>query len=544
VTVSGVWLFPFSVQPLTIDFAPFRSFIFGDAMAPPPTLIAGARVLTLDDADREFARADILVRDGRIAAIGPDLAPEQHLVPAERGSLRRIDATGRLAMPGLINGHFHSPGNMMAGALVDMPLELFMLFEVPPLAEIGASPRLAYVQTLLGAVEMLKGGVTAVHDDPYYNPYPTAETIDAVMRAYTDSGLRATVSINHPNRIEYEKYPFLAELLPAEVKDRMARARRFTATEIGELYSWYHSRWHGAADGRLRTAVSNSAPQRVTSDYFAALSDFSRRHDLPFNIHILETKLQRVLGEEMLGKSLIQYVRDLGFLDERMMVIHAIWIDERDIEALAEAGCTVAHNPVCNLKLGSGVMPFRRLVERGVPICLGSDERNTDDTINLWGVAKMAGLVHKIAEPDYRRWPQADEILRCLTRGGARGMRLQGETGCLAPGYRADIILLDLDTLAFTPLNDLRRQLVFCETGSSVVMTMVGGDIVVDRGRVLTVDESALKAEIRELHAEFRDGFTRTTEAARMLEPYYRAMYLKAAERDVGHNRWVGPMRP
>jgi cytosine/adenosine deaminase-related metal-dependent hydrolase len=500
-------------------------------------IIRNARVLTLDDRDTEYQSADILIEGDTIAAIGPGLA---EMLPAERrAGKREIDGTGLLAMPGLINGHFHSPGNLMNGALVDRPLELFMLYEVPPLAQEQDLGRLGYVQTLLGAVEMLKGGVTSVHDDPYYNPWPTEAAIGALMRAYADSGLRATVSINHPNIEEYERYPFLKDILPSEVKSRMNAARRWTADEITRLYLWFYDTWHGAANGRLRVAVSNSAPQRVTDDYFAALSDFSRLRDLPFNIHMLETKLQRVLGEEKWGKSLISHVHDLGFLDERMMVIHAIWTDEKDIALLAEAGCTVAHNPLCNLKLGSGVMPFRRLRNAGVPICLGSDERNVDDTINLWNVAKMAGLIHKITEPDYETWPTAAEILTCLTRNGARGMRLDHSVGTLAPGFAADLILIDLNTLAFTPLNDLRRQLVFCENGSSLVMTIVAGRVVVEHGKVLNVDEEALKAEVRSLFPVFQGTLRQTDAAARELAPYYREAYLKAAERDVGMNRWV-----
>ncbi len=503
------------------------------------TLIRNARVLTLDANDREFDRANILIEDQRITAIGVDVAP-----PPVAREVKVIDASGKLAMPGLINGHFHSPGNMMAGALRDMPLELFMLFEVPPLGQGAVGERLAYVQTLLGAVEMLKCGVTAVHDDPYHNPAPTQDGIDAIMQAYADSGIRATVSINHPNKIEHEKYPFLRELLPAEVIRQMDSVQPWTPDEIGALYRWFHGRWHGAADDRLRIAVSNSAPQRVTPAYFGELSAFSRRHDLPFDIHILETKLQRVLGAQKFGKSLVQYVKELGFLDERMLVIHAIWVDEHDMQALAQAGCTVAHNPVCNLKLGSGVMPFRRLVNHGIPIALGTDERNTDDTVNVWGAMKTAGLIHKIAERDYRDWPSAAEVLACATRGSARGMRRANDIGALAPGYQADLILVDLDTLAFTPLNDLRRQLVFCENGSSVTMTMVAGRVVVENGRVLTVDEAQLKAEVRELAIEFRSGLAATAEAAAELEPYYREMVLRAAATDVGLDRWVAPMTP
>ena len=500
------------------------------------TVVRAARILTLDDEDREFACADILVEDDRIAAIGVDL-------PIPPGA-RVIDAHGKLAMPGLINGHFHSPGNMMAGALVDRPLELFMLFEVPPLGEGKVSERLAYVQTLLGAVEMAKLGITAVHDDPYYNPEPSAAHVAAIMRADADSGLRATVSINHPNRPELAKYPYLDELMPAPLKARLEASRRWSATEIGAFYRDYHARWHGAENGRLRVAVSCSAPQRVEADYFATLSDFSRTHDLPFNIHMLETKLQRVFGIERLGKSLVQYVHDLGFLDERMLVIHAIWVDEADIELLAQSGCTVAHNPVCNLKLGSGIMPFRRLRQRGIPIALGTDERNTDDTINLWGVMKTAGLIHKIAARDDREWPTAAEILRAATHGSARGMRLDHTIGQLSPGYAADLILVDLDTLAFTPLNDLRRQLVFCENGGSVALTMVAGQVICENGRMLTVDERALRAEVRALAAESASERARVDSAARELEPYYRAMLERANAVDVGMNRWAAPMLP
>ena len=496
------------------------------------TLIQNARVLTLDDADREHASANILIEGDRISAIGPHVT---HPAPD-----RVIEARGKLAMPGLINGHFHSPGNLMCGALTDMPLELFMLYEVPPLGQGGVGQRMAYVQTLLGAVEMLRHGITAVHDDPYHNPEPVPAVIDSIMQAYADSGMRATVSINHPNKIEYEKYPFLENLLPAAVKAGMAQTRHWSADEIGELYRWFHGKWHGAANGRLRIAVSNSAPQRVSDDYFGVLSEFSKRHDLPFNTHILETKLQRVLGQEKFGKSLVRLVHDLGFLDERMLVIHAIWVDEADMELLAASGCTVAHNPVCNLKLGSGVMPFRRLAKHGIPIALGTDERNTDDTINLWGAMKTAGLIHKITAPDYRDWPSAAEVLACATRGSARGMRLERQIGQLAPGFQADLILVDLDTLPFTPLNDLRKQLVFCETGSSVTLTMVAGEIVMQDGHVLSVDESALKAEVRELAAEFAGSLDATRAAANLLEPYYHEMVLRAASTDVGMQRWAG----
>ena len=495
-------------------------------------LIRDARVLTLDDQDREWPRADVVIDSGEIKAIGPD-AGKGWPRPFER----TIEGDGLLAMPGLINAHFHSPGNLMKGCLPGMPLEVFMLHEVPPLAAAGDADRLAYVRTMLGALEMLTRGITAVHDDAYHVPTATRESIDAIMQAYRDAGIRATVAIDQPNVVEYAKYPFLAELLPDAERRAMDRAPRQSAEALLALYDHLIERWHGAADGRLAAAVSCSAPQRVTSEYFRALSDLSRRHDLPFNVHVLETKLQRVLGEEKYGKSLVRYVHDLGLLDERMMVIHAIWIDERDVELLASSGCVVAHNPVCNLRLGSGVMPYYALRAAGVPICLGSDEMNTDDTPNMWLVAKTAALLQTLATDEYRDWPAAPEMLAALTRGGARAVRRADRLGQLVPGFDADLVLLELDTPAFTPLNDLRRQLVFCEDGSSVRYTVVAGRVVCENGRVLTVDARALRAEARALMGAYREMLARTGRDAARLEPYYREMYLKAVARDVGLRR-------
>jgi 5-methylthioadenosine/S-adenosylhomocysteine deaminase len=285
--------------------------------------------------------------------------------------------------------------------------------------------------------------------------------------------------------------------------------------------------------------VSCSAPQRVTERYLQDLTEVSRQHDLPFNIHILETKLQRVLGQEKFGKSLIRHVHDLGCLDARKFIIHAIWIDAIDIGLMAEAGCCVGHNPIANLKIGSGVMPFRALRDAGIAIAIGTDEASVDDSANLWQAAKTVGLIQKITTPDWTRWPKAPEILDCVVRGGARSLRLNDKIGQIAPGFEADLILLDLDSLAYTPLNDLKRQLVYCENGASVVMTMVAGRIVVRDGKLLTVDETALKAEIREAMRDYKATFARIDEHAKSLLPYYQAMYARAVAQDVGMTRWL-----
>ncbi len=497
-------------------------------------LIRNARVLTFDAERRDLPRADILVDGARIAAVAADLDC------TDLADLEIIDGTGKLVMPGLINAHLHSPGNFLKGAVDDLPLELFMLYEIPPIGDTPLSARLYYLRTMLGAVEMLKLGITAVHDDAFFNPVPLPETADAIMTAYRDSGMRARVAIDQPNVVEYEKYPFLEAILPEAEKRAMRGAPLQSGAELIAFYRDFIGRWHGAAEGRLLASVSCSAPQRVTERYLVDLTALSQEFDLPFNIHILETKLQRVLGRTRYGKSLIRHVDALGCLDERKFVIHAIWVDQADIDLLARAGCCVGHNPVSNLKIGSGVMPFRALRDAGIPIALGTDEASVDDSANLWLAAKTLGLVQKIATPDWTRWPRAPEILDCVILDGARSLRLGHQIGQVVPGFEADLIMLDLDSLAFTPLNDLKRQLVFCETGASVVMTMVAGRIVVRDGRILTVDEAALKAEIRQVWGDYSADFARVDAHARRLLPYYRAMYDRAVAEDVGMTRWLG----
>jgi len=298
------------------------------------TLIKNAHILTMDDSFNEYHQSDILIEGTKISQIGPEIK-----APEDNRNLKIIDAAGKLVMPGLVNGHFHSPGNFMKGALDSLPLEIFMLYEVPPLSDSPPDPRHIYIRTMLSSLEMIKNGITAVHDDAYYVPYPTPDTIDGLMQSYADVGMRAVATIDQPNVVEYEKYPYLHDLLPEDLRSQMEKAPIMPESELLACYDHLIEKWNGAYQGRIKPGLSISAPQRVTTSYFEALSELSRKYDLPFDIHILETKLQRVLGKEKFGKSLVKYVDDLGFLFEQVMVIHAIWVNDDDIDIMAKSGC-------------------------------------------------------------------------------------------------------------------------------------------------------------------------------------------------------------
>src|SRR5258708_33174130 len=193
------------------------------------TIIHGARVLTMDPVGIDLATATVTIEDDTIVAVeAGDGVPRSS---PGNASVRVIDGTGHLLMPGLVNAHFHSSANHLKGSFDSLPLEIFMLFETP--AD-GArdDARTAYVSTLLGAVEMLKCGVTTVLDDAFFVPAPSASAIDAIMQAYVDSGIRASLALDQPNVPDIAKLPFLEDLLPP---DLLARARAPAAMDAAGL---------------------------------------------------------------------------------------------------------------------------------------------------------------------------------------------------------------------------------------------------------------------------------------------------------------------
>jgi cytosine/adenosine deaminase-related metal-dependent hydrolase len=485
---------------------------------PPATalLIRGAHILTFDEADTRYPEGDILIEDGRIAAVGRS-------VDAPTG-VRVIDGRGRLAMPGLINAHMHSDETLFRGLLDNLPLEVWMLYSLPPLHYGPIPPRLIYLRTLLGAIEALLSGTTALQDDVSEAPYATLEGSEAVLEAYLHAGIRASVACNMTDKAYPQKLPYVADLLPSWATEAMRESPPQPAAELAALAETLLRRWHDR-DGRIRIALSASAPQRCTEPLMLNLDDLSRRWRTPLLTHVLETKVQVVTGHAFYGRTIVEYLRALGVLSERLTIAHGIWLTDADIACLTEAGTAVAHNPVSNLKLGSGLMRLAALRRAGVSVCLGTDGASSNDAFNMFEVMKIAGLLHKIASPVTPSWPSAREVCRLALHGGARSTLLQGQIGTLAPSYRADIVLLRLDAPAFVPLHDPVNQLVYCEHGRDVETVLVGGRVVVDAGRMLTLDAADVYAEVATLMPEYMRMVERAHGASRRLEPLLWQVY-------------------
>ncbi len=479
-------------------------------------LIHGARVLTFDRAGTVYQEGDLLIEGDRIAAVGPWLS-------APPGA-RVIEARGRLAMPGLINAHMHSDETLFRGLLDNMPLEVWMLYSLPPLGYGPVTARLIYLRTLIGAIEALQSGTTTVQDDVSEAPHATLEGSEAVLQAYLDAGIRANVACNLTDKAYHEKLPYVADLLPEWA---MAGIRATPPQAVSELIALNESllrRWHGRG-GRIQVALSASAPQRCTDAFILALDDLSRRWRTPLLTHVLETKVQVVTGREFYGKTIVEHLADLGVLSDRLTIAHGIWLTDADIAHLAASETVVAHNPISNLKLGSGLLRLQSMRQAGVPLCLGTDGTSSNDTFNMFEVMKCAALLHRIASPVSHAWPSADDVLHMVLRGGARSTLLQGQVGMLAPGCKADVVLLRLDDPAFVPLHRPSNHLVYCEHGRNVETVLVNGRIVVDGGRVLTVNAADVYAEVVSLMPEFMQMVERAYATSRRLEPILWQVY-------------------
>ncbi len=501
---------------------------------PPPVLLRGGRLLTLDGPTGFAIRiGDLLVEDGRIADIGGTIMP--------RPGDRVIEAAGHLIMPGLVNAHTHSSETFLRGRFERMPLEIWSLYAYPLLVDAPVSPRLLYLRSLLLAMESLKSGVTALSDDFFDPPGHDLERMLAAVQAYDDAGIRATISNAIINIPMLDTLPYARSIMPAALQQTLDAAPLTNTATYLDFCEAAYAAFHGR-QGRLRFMVAPSAPQRCPPDLLVACHDFAVRHDLQFHTHVLETKVQTVTGPELHGKSLIAYMADLGILSSQTTIAHAVWVSDEDMALMGEAGVSVAHNAISNLRLGSGVAPIRRMLEAGINVALGTDGLSSNDSARVFDLMRVAALVQGVPGPDPQDWLTAAEVLSMATLGGARAGRLGEVTGSLAPGKAADLLMLDLGTYPFVPLNDPVKHLVFSENGSSVKLVMVAGEIVVEGGRLTRVDEQAIFDEIAELMPAHLAEQAVNEERGRVFEPWLAQMHRQASEVDLGLNRYAGDL--
>lgn len=453
-------------------------------------LIRNGMILTLDADETCLPQGDILIRDGTIVMVGdvpPVLATTADQV---------IEAAGMLVTPGLVNAHMHSQSGTMSGFGDRLSHPAFMWLTQAHTSRRNADEiRLA---VLLCAAQMLKSGTTAVIDHFPGQRFTVAE-MDAVLAAWAETGMRATLGMRFFDGAFDDIVPAGAGLSPALAADAAAVdiLQPHPLAALREQMPEIIRRWHGYA-GRLGVFPAPSNPDRCSDDALMFCADLAAIHDLGIHTHLLETRKQADLARQRYGMSTLAHLDALGVLSDRWSCAHCCWLDDGDIALMARHGMVAVHNPESNARLGTGRMPTPDLLAAGVPIALGTDGSGANDNLILQEAMRAAATLHRCDEPNRRRWISARDTLRMATQGGAQALRQQGRIGVVAPGCQADLVLYRLDQPWWVPVNDPVAQLVFAETGAAVAHVLVDGRLVVEHGRITTFDEAAALADIRD----------------------------------------------
>lgn len=511
-------------------------------------LVRGGRVLRPEGDLHDPVPLDVLIANGRIVALDAPEAPSgqtlEVLRRADAGDpqVRVIDARDRLVAPGFVNAHYHSYDVLAKGLLENMPFDIWALMSQP--AYWGQrSPQELRVRTLIGAIECLKNGITTVQDMSSLVPQDEA-TLDTILAAYAEVGLRVVFSIAVRDIAALDIAPFVAEDAPenvqAIVQGQPGDARReldFVQVQLQRL---------SPLPDTLHWALSASGPQRCTNELLEGVADLSQRHGLPVFTHVYETPAQLARARSAYpedGGSLVRRMKRTGLLGPRTTIAHSVWITREEIELLAEHGTGVVYNPNANLKLKSGIAPLLDLHETGVNIGLGCDNCSCGDTQNIFQAMKLFTLLAGVMDP----LPTpigAAEAFRAATEGGARALGLQHEIGSLRVGMRADLVLIDLSDIAWQPYNSALRQLVYAENGRGVRTVLVEGRVVVEDGRITGLDETAFRAEVAEVMQIWRRDFEALHARQAPAFPYLLDANRRLAATRPDSGRFLPPAKP
>jgi 5-methylthioadenosine/S-adenosylhomocysteine deaminase len=438
-------------------------------------LIRGGDVLL---PDRTLARRDVLVHDGEIAELGEGIAAD---VPV-------LDAAGTIVSPGLINSHYHSGENFNPGLYENLPLDIWFVHSHQVTRTEAMSADAIYTRTLLGAVQMLRSGTTAVVDFLFEAPEITIDTLEPVVRAYRDVGMRATILLGVSDK------PFL-DSLPVRDDERAAVGAEAPPPSLERILAVGREateRWHEPG-GLIGIGWGPSAPQRCTGALLDATMAEARRHGLVWQTHVLETKTQAVTSRQWHdGRTFVDALDDRGLLGPEATLVHTVWLSESDIALMAERDVAAVHCLLSNLRLGDGIAKLPAMRRAGVHMALGTDGRGCVETLDMLELTRMSALIHKARGLHHDEWPESADVFDLATRGGSRCAGHGDRLGQIEPGCRADVILLRRDTPTFTPLHDPVRQIVFGATAADVHGVVIDGRVVVERGQVAGVDVGAL----------------------------------------------------
>jgi 5-methylthioadenosine/S-adenosylhomocysteine deaminase len=433
-------------------------------------LVTGGTVVTLDAAETVIENGAVAIAGDRIAAVGAAAELARRFPDAER-----IDSTGRIVLPGLINAHGHAPMTLFRGLADDLPLMEWLEKHIFPAEARHVDEAFVRAGTRLACLEMLRGGTTTFADMYYFE--------DAIAEEAERCGIRAVLG---ETLIDF----------PAPDHETWDAAIAYTRRFV--------ERWRGHA--RITAAVAPHAAYTVSDEHLVAAHRLATELDAPLLIHLAEDRgeLERVRARA--GTSSIGLLDRLGVLDSRVLAAHVVWPTPDEIALLARRGVGVAHCPQSNMKIAAGVAPVPAMIAAGVAVGLGTDGAGSNNDLDLWEEIDTAAKLHKVIALDPTVLP-ARQALAMATREGARALDLEREIGTLEAGKRADLIVVRTGGVHQRPQpagENPYSLLVYATKASDVETVLVDGRVVVRDGRVLTLDEATVLREAEAWRAKIR----------------------------------------
>lgn len=446
-----------------------------------------------------YETIDIQVVAGRIHSIAPSSQADAQSTA--------ISGQDRLLLPGFVNGHTHSSQVWQRGLIPQLPLELWLadLFDSTP-----ANLEQFYLGALSTAVDTILSGGTCVVDHAYLVPTRELETVAELVRGYRQVGIRAVIAPL------IQDMPFVAGLPSGSSLPHSPYPR--STDELLQLMEAIVQRFHQPEEG-IYIGMGPTGFHRCSDKLLEGCAALSDRYHLCQHAHLLETKAQKLLAQERYGISAVEHLHRLGFLNDRTSLAHCVWLTDSDIEILAATRSTVVHNPVSNLRLGSGIAPILRCLQAGVNVSFGCDGAASNDAQNLLEAIKLGTILHTITDPDYQRWLSPHITLTMAALGGATGINLADQFGSLSVGKAADLVLYDLMHPSLLPCNDPVQLLVLGRPTEVVDRVWINGKPIVQQGQILTIDVEDLR---RELADRSRGSHPPQFQSIQQVEPHYR----------------------
>ncbi|MGB6535087.1 MAG: amidohydrolase family protein [Xanthobacteraceae bacterium] len=506
-------------------------------------LLKGGRVFTPGADWHDPPRADIAITGDTIVGLADD-----YRLGEPRKNLEMIEARDFLVLPGFVNAHYHSHDVLAKGTLEEVPLETWRLYALPPQYP-PRSTEEVYARTLLGALECLRSGMTTIQDMLTLYPYQERH-MDAVMKAYEEVGIRVVFALQYADRKGIETIPFWKDAFPAELHPLLSTSTE-PERQLDLIGHFETTRLKAPARPRVSWALGPSSPERCSTAIMQRTIELARRYDIPVYTHIYESRamaLQARLTIPEYSGLLITRLANEGVLDPRLNFAHSVWLTPEEIDTLAQHGAGVVLNPQGNLKMKCGIAPIRLLQNAGIRIGLGCDNCSCSDAQNMFVAMKLFTLLAAVSDP-IPGPPQAVAALRAATEGGAEGARLGSTIGRIAPGYRADLTVIDTVDPSWSPMNSAARQLVHIEAGRGVRHVIVDGRIVVRDRRLTTLDESTIYEAVKAAMPGFRRDFAAISERIAKLQPYLDRAHRQMMQADLDIERLpfgshVAPDRP